>query len=682
MTGDKEGSLEELAIEIEELRTEINKCAGILDNFVRDGLFRSRPATISGDGQLSLPETPRQVGNPTAAAFTLFLLARSGSLQQQKFLSTPNVIQIASDLQKEVITGHATLEVTTTDTATLPNPYNSSIQLAGTLASTRQLRLEITPELANSLGQIVTYLIENIRKNGGFVLRLEKETRSAPSCYLTYWAAMGLAEALRSGLFSDQQDDLSSALQQISRWAERALALFVADHHAGLSYSSRFDVVEMACASACVLQFDSSDEALSIARHALSILFRSYFLDGCLAPSKPVLADRANNRSVQCPTAEALEYILRAELNRVSRVKDTTYKPALIEHKSSLYASYMWLIRNKIAEKGFVPERTNWSEASPTAFMTASALALIIQLEYFLDYCLNLEARILFNITRPKFEPWLARLKYPANLERVLHDFVIEPIKAGGESRKSAWHSMIFYGPPGTAKTSLAKRLAMDLGWPYLIITQRDFLTRGRDMIDAAADQIFRNIIYLRDVVVLFDELEELILERAQSPDKESRLLTTSMLPRIHELRDKKRIVFILATNWPQKLDEAAIRLGRFDLVKCIMPPEKREREALINSLVEERIGRYGSHHRAKVSEAIRNAGIVNRTERFSYKDIEYFIDVIANEVRKGVECSIDMINRELEGVRPTVSEETLTKFKRIMAEQDRPRPVAAEHDA
>jgi SpoVK/Ycf46/Vps4 family AAA+-type ATPase len=94
-------------------------------------------------------------------------------------------------------------------------------------------------------------------------------------------------------------------------------------------------------------------------------------------------------------------------------------------------------------------------------------------------------------------------------------------------------------------------------------------------MIDAQADRIFRYCGYLRDVVILFDELEELILDRETShSDRESRLLTTSMLPRIQELRERKSVVFIFATNRLKTLDLAATRLGRFDIIKYVGYPD------------------------------------------------------------------------------------------------------------
>jgi hypothetical protein len=172
---------------------------------------------------------------------------------------------------------------------------------------------------------------------------------------------------------------------------------------------------------------------------------------------------------------------------------------------------------------------------------------------------------------------------YPKTLEFIKND-IIGRIGKGGEAKDDASYSMILYGPPGSAKTSLAKQIAYDLQWPFLEIGSRSFLREGSDRIDAEADRVFRHCGFLRDVVILFDELEELILDRdTKDADKASRLLTTSMLPRIQELRDQRSAVFVFATNRLKSLDIAATRLGRFDIIKYVAYPDQNALTSLRN---------------------------------------------------------------------------------------------------
>jgi hypothetical protein len=94
------------------------------------------------------------------------------------------------------------------------------------------------------------------------------------------------------------------------------------------------------------------------------------------------------------------------------------------------------------------------------------------------------------------------------------------------------------------------------------------------DGIQAEANRIFRMLEQAERVVVLFDEFDELVLERG-SPKAEafSRFLTTAMLPKLATIHNRATLVFIIATNNIGDFDLAIRRQGRFDRVMQIMPP-------------------------------------------------------------------------------------------------------------
>ena len=94
------------------------------------------------------------------------------------------------------------------------------------------------------------------------------------------------------------------------------------------------------------------------------------------------------------------------------------------------------------------------------------------------------------------------------------------------------------------------------------------------DAIQAEAYNIFRMLEQAESVVVLFDEFDELVLERG-SPKAEtfSRFLTTAMLPKLQTIHKRGTIVFIIATNNIDNFDIAIRRQGRFDHLIQVMPP-------------------------------------------------------------------------------------------------------------
>jgi hypothetical protein len=170
------------------------------------------------------------------------------------------------------------------------------------------------------------------------------------------------------------------------------------------------------------------------------------------------------------------------------------------------------------------------------------------------------------------------------SLRDTLRDFFIKPIlgsltdvQLGRPMPRRVPVSAIFYGPPGTSKTQLAKIVAKFLGWPLLSIDPSHLLSKGQDQLPAQANELFGMLAELERVVVFLDEFDELVRERMdQQSEVLSRFLTTAMLPKIGKIADRRRIVLIVATNHIEKFDFAIRRPGRFDMVVQVMPPTYR----------------------------------------------------------------------------------------------------------
>ena len=60
----------------------------------------------------------------------------------------------------------------------------------------------------------------------------------------------------------------------------------------------------------------------------------------------------------------------------------------------------------------------------------------------------------------------------------------------------------------------LVRAVADRLGWPYVEITPSSFLDQGFERIFVRANEIFRDLMDLYDVVVFFDEMDALVASR------------------------------------------------------------------------------------------------------------------------------------------------------------------------
>jgi hypothetical protein len=127
------------------------------------------------------------------------------------------------------------------------------------------------------------------------------------------------------------------------------------------------------------------------------------------------------------------------------------------------------------------------------------------------------------------------------------------------EYEATASYSAILFGPPGTAKTTVVAAIAKRLGWGFVTVDTSTFLRDGLTNVARRISDVFDQLMRLDKVVILFDEIEEFVLDRSiSSLTMESRMLTTAMLTKQADLR-------VIADAAPG--DEALVRSFGADIV-------------------------------------------------------------------------------------------------------------------
>ena len=149
--------------------------------------------------------------------------------------------------------------------------------------------------------------------------------------------------------------------------------------------------------------------------------------------------------------------------------------------------------------------------------------------------------------------------------------------------------SILLYGLPGTGKSSLAENLAKALGMRMITVTVSDFLGAGGANVELRAKAIFQTLEAQFDTVILFDEIDSFLLDRDSDryakQDSLFQFLTPGMLTKINDLRKKERSIFIIATNYANRIDPAIKRRGRIDRHYLPVPPDAAKRLAMIERL-------------------------------------------------------------------------------------------------
>ncbi len=196
--------------------------------------------------------------------------------------------------------------------------------------------------------------------------------------------------------------------------------------------------------------------------------------------------------------------------------------------------------------------------------------------------------------------------------------------KCNGENEKLLF-SLLLYGPPGTGKSFFSKEVARCLGWKHITVTPSDFLADGSAEIEARAKGIFSCLMEQENAVILFDEIDQFVLdrdsERYNSQSDVFKLLTPGMLPKFQDLRDNKKCIFIVATNYAERIDPAITRLGRIDIKVPLMPPNWEKRKEMIL----EGLSEFGFNDDLCVR-------IANKTPLYTWNELKKLIGQLAEQ--------------------------------------------------
>jgi hypothetical protein len=297
-----------------------------------------------------------------------------------------------------------------------------------------------------------------------------------------------------------------------------------------------------------------------------------------------------------------------------------------------------------------------WGVGAGGSRMRRSAFGAAGSLAFLRSYHAALDEQIAWECAKElEVQPYaedlrLARIEMPAAIGGKITSRVIKPIR-DLDRRELAVMSFVLGGPPGTAKTTIARKVAQELRWPILLLDQGSFLHKGVAQVESEAERIFDLLLELKDTVVLFDEIEEMVEDRGTG-EKLGRYLTTSMLPRIHHLRDLNRVVFMVATNYPDRIDRAASRPGRIDAIFRVDPPDEAERKLILDG----RLEAYGAS--PALREIFHELRMEGRTGTFTFGYLDELVKACVSSEAVDDIISREAVSAELASMRDRVDGE------------------------
>lgn len=151
----------------------------------------------------------------------------------------------------------------------------------------------------------------------------------------------------------------------------------------------------------------------------------------------------------------------------------------------------------------------------------------------------------------------------------------------------------LLFGPPGAGKTYLVEALAGELALPLITVSVAELASKWVYATTEHVAAAFGAARRQSPCVLFFDEIDAVMPDRATaSNDTEAPRIVATLLTELASIRGSK-VMVLAATNYPERLDAAGTREGRFDLkIEIALPDAATRRAILANGIGPEYAGR------------------------------------------------------------------------------------------
>ncbi|KAM6500525.1 ATP-dependent peptidase [Amanita muscaria] len=184
---------------------------------------------------------------------------------------------------------------------------------------------------------------------------------------------------------------------------------------------------------------------------------------------------------------------------------------------------------------------------------------------------------------------------------------------------------ILLTGSPGVGKTMLARAVAGEAGVPFFFASGSDFEEMFVGVGAKRVRELFAAARKKEPAIIFIDELDAVGGKRSSRDQQYMKQTLNQLLVEMDGFQQSEGVIVIGATNFPESLDQALVRPGRFDRIINVPLPDIRGRVQILQ------------HHMRNVitSRDIDPKVLARGTPGFSGADLQNMVNLAAIQASK-----------------------------------------------
>lgn len=194
---------------------------------------------------------------------------------------------------------------------------------------------------------------------------------------------------------------------------------------------------------------------------------------------------------------------------------------------------------------------------------------------------------------------------------------------------------ILLYGPTGVGKTLFAQVMAAETNMHFIPVKCTDFISKWVGESESQLKSIFSEARNNTPCIIFFDEIEAFLSARDTDSNAWMQTLVTTFLAEMDGFETLKDVLVIGATNYPNKIDPAVIRPGRFDKIIYIPHPNENARRKIFELYLKDK----------PTTDAIDYEDLVKNSDRYTPADICAIVTEAYRASNYSPICNADLQN-------------------------------------